>query len=207
MVLKKRVQIESDLRKIIKISKKSVFVKLSLTDLIESSRRMYVIFENYKSGEKFKINNNDENILLLENINSDFKGLYSNIKKIPKPIKDLLDRRWEKDPNTKESIKGSTELILNDICNLHDNYKKLIHSFLRDCQNGSIKNIDPVPIAIVHSAMTIWVEVLKNKYNLKNKIKLSKDLLFFLQQVFDAFAYEAEIKKSYYNWHILKNMS
>ena len=207
MVLKKREKIESELRTIIKGSKKNVFVKLSLTELIESSRRMYVIFEKYKSGEKFKINNNDENILLLKYIDSDFESLYSKIKKIPNPIKDLLDRKWDKDPNTKESIKGSTALILSDISNLHNNYKKLIYGLLRDFKNGTVENIDPVPIAIVHSAMTIWAEVLKNKYNLKNKTKFSKGLLFFLQQVFEAFDYEADIKKSYYNWHVLKNMS
>ena len=205
--MKKREQIESELRVIIKSSKKNLFVKLSLTELIKSSRRMYVIFENYKSGEKFKINNNDENILLLKYIDSDFKSLYSKIKKIPNPIKDLLDRKWEKDPNSKENIKGVTEIILKDLSNLHSNYKKIIHDLIRDFKNGTIENIDPVPIAIVHSAMTIWVEVLKNKYNLKNNMKLGKDLLVFLQQVFDVFACEADIKKSYYNWHVLKNLS
>ena len=123
------------------------------------------------------------------------------------PIKDLLDRKWEKDPNSKENIKGVTEIILKDLSNLHSNYKKIIHDLIRDFKNGTIENIDPVPIAIVHSAMTIWVEVLKNKYNLKNNMKLGKDLLVFLQQVFDVFACEADIKKSYYNWHVLKNLS
>ena len=73
--MKKREQIETELRKIIKGSKKNVFVKLSLTELIKSSRRMYVIFENYKSGEKFKIDSNDENIFLLNKIESDFQKL------------------------------------------------------------------------------------------------------------------------------------
>ena len=63
--MKKREQIESELRAIIKGSKKNIFVKLSLTELINSSRRMYVIYDNFKSGEKFKINNNDENSVLL----------------------------------------------------------------------------------------------------------------------------------------------
>ena len=55
--------------------------------------------------------------------------------------------------------------------------------------------------------MTIWVEVLKNKYNLKNKKILSKNLLIYLERVLEAFGYDADIKKSYYNWHELKNMS
>ena len=205
--MKKREQIEAELRTIIKNSKKNIFVKLTLTEQIENSRRMYLIYSAYLSGEKFKINNNDENILLLKYIDSDFKSLYSKIKKIPNPIKDLLDRKWEKDPNSKENIKGVTEIILKDLSNLHSNYKKIIHDLIRDFKNGTIENIDPVPIAIVHSAMTIWVEVLKNKYNLKNNMKLGKDLLVFLQQVFDVFACEADIKKSYYNWHVLKNLS
>ena len=74
-------------------------------------------------------------------------------------------------------------------------------------KNGTINNIDPIPIAIVHSAMTIWIEVLKNKYNLKNKKILSKNLLVYLEDVLEAFSYDADIKKSYYNWHELKNMS
>ena len=205
--MKKREQIEAELRTIIKNSKKNIFVKLTLTEQIENSRRMYLIYSAYLSGEKLKINNNDENILLLKYIDSDFKSLYSKIKKIPNPIKDLLDRKWEKDPNSKENIKGVTEIILKDLSNLHSNYKKIIHDLIRDFKNGTIENIDPAPIAIVHSAMTIWVEVLKNKYNLKNNMKLGKDLLVFLQQVFDVFACEADIKKSYYNWHVLKNLS
>ena len=55
--------------------------------------------------------------------------------------------------------------------------------------------------------MTIWVEVLKNKYNLKNKKILSKNLLNYLRDVFHAFGYDGDIKKCYYNWHDLKNMS
>ncbi len=204
--MKKREQIESELRSIIKGTKKSVFVKLSLTEQIESSRRMYVIYENFKSGEKFKINNNDENIFLLNNINSDFESLNSKIKKIPNPIKDLLDRKWEKEPNSKESIDGSTEIIYKNLSVLHKDFKKLVSVLIKDTKNGTIKNIDPVPIAIMHSAMIIWVEVLKNKYNLKNKKVLSKNLLIYLEGVFDAFSYKTDIKKCYYNWHVLKNM-
>ena len=122
--MKKREQIESELRTIIKSSKKNVFVKLSLSDLIKTSRRMYVIFENYKSGEKFKINNNDENILLLNKIESDFQKLNSKLTKIPTPIKDLLDRKWEQEPNSKESTDGSTELILNNRSYLQKDFKK-----------------------------------------------------------------------------------
>ena len=205
--MKKREQIESELRVIIKSSKKNLFVKLSLTELIKSSRRMYVIFENYKSGEKFKINNNDENILLLNKIESDFQNLNSKIKKIPTPIKDLLDRKWEHEPNSKESTDGSSELILKKLTDLQKDFKKLISIFVIDIKNGTINNIDPIPIAIVHSAMTIWVEVLKNKYNLKNKKILSKNLLNYLRDVFNAFGYDDDIKKCYYNWHDLKNMS
>ena len=205
--MKKREQIESELRVIIKSSKKNLFVKLSLTELIKSSRRMYVIFENYKSGEKFKINNNDENILLLNKIESDFQNLNSKIKKIPTPIKDLLDRKWEHEPNSKESTDGSSELILKKLTDLQKDFKKLISIFVIDFKNGTINNIDPIPIAIVHSAMTIWVEVLKNKYNLKNKKILSRNLLNYLRDVFHAFGYDDDIKKCYYNWHDLKNMS
>jgi hypothetical protein len=46
----------------------------------------------------------------LNNIVSDFENLNLKIKKIPKPIKELLDRKWEKEPNTKESLDGSTKL-------------------------------------------------------------------------------------------------
>ena len=207
MILKKREQIETELRKIIKGSKKNVFVKLSLTELIKSSRRMYVIFENYKSGEKFKIDSNDENIFLLNKIESDFQKLNLKIKKIPEPIKDLLDRKWEQEPNSKESIHGSTELILKKLSYLQKDFKKLISTVVTDNENETISNVDPIPIAIVHSAMTIWVEVLKNKYNVKNKKILSKNLLMYLENVLDAFGYDADIKNCYYNWHDLKNMS
>ena len=205
--MKKREQIETELRKIIKSSKKNIFVKLSLTELIKSSRRMYVIFENYKSGEKFKINNNDENILLLNKIESDFQNLNSKIKKIPTPIKDLLDRKWEHEPNSKESTDGSSELILKKLTDLQKDFKKLISIFVIDNENETISNVDPIPIAIVHSAMTIWVEVLKNKYNVKNKKILSKNLINYLEDVLNAFGYDADIKNCYYNWHDLKNMS
>ena len=205
--MKKREQIESELRVIIKSSKKNLFVKLSLTELIKSSRRMYVIFENYKSGEKFKINNNDENILLLNKIESDFQNLNSKIKKIPTPIKDLLDRKWEQEPNSKKRTDGSSELILKKLTDLQKEFKKLISTLVTDNENETISNVDPIPIAIVHSAMTIWVEVLKNKYNLKNKKILSKNLLMYLEDVFDAFGCDADIKNCYYNWHDLKNMS
>ena len=205
--MKKREQIESELRAIIKGSKKNIFVKLSLTELINSSRRMYVIYDNFKSGEKFKINNNDENLQLLTDIVSDFKNLNLKIKKIPKPIKDLLDRKWEKEPNSKESIDGSTEIIYKNLSILHKDFEKLVSILIKDTKSGKINNIDPVPIAIIHAAMIIWVEVLKNKYNLKNEKLLSKNLFNYLKNVFKAFDYEADIKKSYYNWHVLKNMS
>ena len=54
-MVKKQEQIESELRSILKKAKKGIFVKLSLTNLIEGSRRMYVIYNFYKSGNKFKL--------------------------------------------------------------------------------------------------------------------------------------------------------
>ena len=205
--MKKQEQIESELRSVIKRAKKSVFLKLTLTELIESSRRMYLIYNVYKSGEKFKINNSDENILLLNKIGSDFESLNSKIKKIPKPIKELLDRKWEKEPNTKESLDGSTQIMLKKLLDLQKDFKKLVMTLNKDFKSGIIMNVDPIPIAVTHSAMTIWVELLKNKYNLKNQKVISKNLVTFLQEVFDVFACEADVKKSYMNWHNLKNMS
>jgi hypothetical protein len=205
--MKKQEQIESELRSVIKRAKKSVFLKLTLTELIESSRRMYLIYNVYKSGEKFKINNSDENILLLNKIGSDFESLNSKIKKIPKPIKELLDRKWEKEPNTKESLDGSTQIMLKKLLDLQKDFKKLVMTLNKDFKSGIIKNVDPIPIAVTHSAMTIWVELLKNKYNLKNQKVINKNLITFLQEVFDVFACEADVKKSYMNWHKLKNMS
>ena len=205
--MKKREQIESELRGVIKGSKKNIFVKLSLTELINSSRRMYVIYDNFKSGEKFKINNNDENLQLLTDIVSDFKNLNLKIKKIPKPIKDLLDRKWEKEPNSKERIDGSSEIIYKYLSILHKDFEKLVSILIKDTKSGKINNVDPIPIAIIHAAMIILVEVLKNKYNLKNEKLLSKNLFNYLKNVFKAFDYEADIKKSYYNWHVLKNVS
>ena len=205
--MKKQEQIESELRSVIKRAKKSVFLKLTLTELIESSRRMYLIYNVYKSGEKFKINNSDENILLLNKIGSDFESLNSKIKKIPKPIKELLDRKWEKEPNTKESLDGSTQIMLKKLLDLQKDFKKLVLTLNKDFKSGIIMNVDPIPIAVTHSAMTIWVELLKNKYNLKNQKVINKNLITFLQEVFDVFACEADVKKSYMNWHNLKNMS
>ena len=205
--MKKQEQIESELRSAIKRAKKSVFLKLTLTELIESSRRMYLIYNVYKSGEKFKINNSDENILLLNKIGSDFESLNLKIKKIPKPIKELLDRKWEKEPNTKESLDGSTQIMLKKLLDLQKDFKKLVLTLNKDFKSGIIMNVDPIPIAVTHSAMTIWVELLKNKYNLKNQKVINKNLITFLQEVFDVFACEADVKKSYMNWHNLKNMS
>ena len=204
--MKKQEQIESELRFVIKRAKKNVFVKLTLTELIENSRRMYLIYNTYKSGEKFKINNNDENILFLNDISSNFESLNLKIKKIPKPIKELLDRKWEKEPNTKESLDGSTEVLLKKLLELQKEFKKLVLTLNKDFKNGTIINIDPIPIAVTHSAMTIWTELLKNKYNLKNQKIISKNLINFLQEVFEVFACEADVKKSYMNWHTLKNM-
>jgi len=204
--LKNREQIESELRTIIKKSKKGVFVKLTLTNLIVISRRMYVIYENFKSGEKFKINNKDENVLILNNILLDFKKLNKNIDNIPANLKELLDRRWEQTPNTKESLYGTTRILSEKLQDLEVEFRNLINILLRELKDGSIKNIDPIPIAIIHSAMIIWEEELKNKYNKKNKKIINKNLLNFLEQVFDAFSCNEDIKSNYYNWHDFKNM-
>ena len=205
-ILKKKEQIESELRTIIKNSKKGIFVNLTLTNLIEISRRMYVIYENFKSGEKFEINNNDENISILNNVLKDFKKLNKNIDNIPNYLKELIDRRWEQIPNTKESLDGSTKLLQTKLQELEKEFKNLISIFSKDLKDGTIRNIDPAPIAIIHSAMIIWEEELKNKYNKKNKKIINKNLLNYLEQVFDAFSCDADIKSNYYNWHNFKNM-
>ena len=204
--MKKKEQIESELRTIIKNSKKGIFVSLTLTNLIEISRRMHVIYENFKSGEKFKINNNDENILILNNVLKEFKELNKNIDNIPNYLKELIDRRWEQTPNTKERLDGSTKLLQKKLQGLEEEFKNLISIFSSDLKDRTIINIDPAPIAIIHSAMIIWEEELKNKYNKKNKKIINKNLSKYLEQVFDALSCDADIKSNYYNWHNLKNM-
>ena len=205
--MKKKEQIKAELRAIIKNSKKGIFVNLTLTNLIEISRRMFVIYENFKSGEKFKIKNNDENILILSNILTDFKKLNKNIDNIPNYLRDLIDRKWEQTPNTKQSVYGSTKLLQRKLQTLEEDFKNLINIFTKDLKDGAIKNIDPAPIAIIHSAMIIWEEELKNKYNKKNKKIINKSLLKYLEQVFDAFSCDEDVKSNYYNWHNIKNMS
>ena len=204
--MRNKEQIESELRTIIKNSKKGIFVNLTLTNLIEISRRMYFIYENFKSGDKFKIKNDNENILILNNVLADFKKLNNNIDNIPNYIKDLIDRKWEQTPNTKESLYGSTRLLQKKLKDLEEKFKSLTTIFSKELKDGNIKNIDPIPIAIIHSAMIIWEEELKNKYNKKNKKIINKNLLKFLEQVFDAFSCNEDIKSNYYNWHNLKNM-
>ena len=179
MAERKREQIEADLRTIIKGSKKSIFVKLSLTELIENSRRMYLIYNVHKSGDKFNLNNDDDKISLLRKIDFDFQNLKTLIKKIPKPLEELLDRKWEKDPNSKQSREGSTSIILKNLTDLHAEFSQNLNYLDQGISAGKIYNIDPIPIAIIESAMTIWIEVLKNKN------RLNKDLLIFLQKVFD----------------------
>ena len=201
MAERKREQIEAELRTIIKSSKKSIFVKLSLTELIENSRRMYLIYNVHKSGEKFNLNNDDDKIYLLRKIDFDFQNLKNLIKKIPKPLKELLDRKWEKDPNSKHSREGSTSIILKNLTDLHAEFSENLNLLDKDINTGKIYNIDPVPIAVIESAMTIWIEVLKNKN------RLNKDLVNFLQKIFDAFTCEADIKESYKNWQLLKSMN
>ena len=133
--MKKKEQIESELRGIIKNSKKGIFVNLSLTNLIEISRRMFVIYENFKSKEKFKIQNNDENILILSNILTDFKKLNKNIDNIPNYLRDLIDRKWEQTPNTKPSVYGSTKLLQRKLQTLEEDFKNLINIFSKDLKN------------------------------------------------------------------------
>jgi hypothetical protein len=162
---------------------------------------MYKIYNAYKSGEKFKINNDDDKISLLRKIDNDFQNLKTKIKKIPDPLKNLLDRKWESEPNSKHSREGSTSIILKNLSDLHVEFSKNVNLLDDDIQNGKIYNVDPIPIAIVQSSMTIWIEVLKNKD------KLSKDLLTFLQKVFDAFVCDSDVKSSYKNWQLLKSMN
>ena len=162
--MRNKEQIESELRTIIKNSKKGMFVNLTLTNLIEISRRMYFIYENFKSGDKFKIKNDNENILILNNVLADFKKLNNNIDNIPNYLKDLIDRKWEQPPNTKESLYGSTRLLQKKLKDLEEKFKSLTTIFSKELKDGNIKNIDPIPIAIIHSAMIIWEEELKNLF-------------------------------------------
>ena len=134
-ILKKKEQIESELRKIIKNSKKGIFVNLTLTNLIEISRRMYVIYDNFKSGEKFEINNKDENISILNNVLKDFKKLNKNIDNIPNYLKELIDRRWEQIPNTKESLDGSTKLLQTKLQEIEEEFQNLISIFSKDLKD------------------------------------------------------------------------
>jgi hypothetical protein len=68
-------------------------------------------------------------------------------------------------------------------------------------------NVDPIPIAIIQSAMAIWVDVLKNKLPLKDNSKINKNISIFLQEVFDAFDCKEDIKKSFSDWHNTKSMN
>ena len=205
-MLKKREQIESELRSVLKQAKKGIFIKLSLTNLIEASRRMYVIYNSYKSGDKFKLNSNDEAIESLNKINLDFEHLSKKIKKIPSPIKDLLDRKWEKDPNSEESIYGSTAIILKKFIVLKKDFSNLSRILNDDFKNGTIVNIDPIPMAIIQSAMTIWVDFLKNKIPKKINKKINKDILFFVQKVFEVFECKEDISQSFYDWYKINKL-
>ncbi|MDB9869541.1 hypothetical protein OAD33_00565 [Alphaproteobacteria bacterium] len=206
-MLKKQEQIESELRSVIKKAKKGIFVKLSLTNLIEASRRMYVIYNFYKSGNKFKLDSNDETINLLNKINLDFDNLSRKIKKIPVPIKKLLDRKWEKEPNSEESVHGHSSIILKKLIILKKDFSNLSNTLNEDFKNGVILNIDPIPMAIIQSAMTIWVDLLKNKMPKKNNKNISKDLLIFIEQVFEVFDCKEDVSKSFYTWHDINSMN
>ena len=137
-ILKKKEQIESELRTIIKKTKKGIFVNLTLTNLIEISRRMFVIYENFKSGEKFEINNNDENLLILNEVKKDFKNLNSKIENIPLYLRDLIDRKWEKEPNTRESIDGSTRLLQKKLFSIENEFNYLVDNFSNDLKNKKL---------------------------------------------------------------------
>ena len=206
-MLKKQEQIESELRSVIKKAKKGIFVKLSLTNLIEASRRMYVIYNFYKSGNKFKLDSNDETINLLNKINLDFDNLSRKIKKIPVPIKKLLDRKWEKEPNSEESVHGHSSIILKKLIILKKDFSNLSNTLNEDFKNGVILNIDPIPMAIIQSTMTIWVDLLKNKMPKKNNKKISKDLLIFIEQVFEVFDCKEDVSKSFYTWHDINSIN
>jgi len=206
-MVKKQEQIESELRSVIKKAKKGIFVKLSLTNLIEASRRMYVIYNFYKSGNKFKLDSNDETINLLNKINLDFDNLSRKIKKIPVPIKKLLDRKWEKEPNSEESVHGHSSIILKKLIILKKDFSNLSNTLNEDFKNGVILNIDPIPMAIIQSAMTIWVDLLKNKMPKKNNKNISKDLLIFIEQVFEVFDCKEDVSKSFYTWHDINSMN
>ena len=206
-MVKKQEQIESELRSVIKKAKKGIFVKLSLTNLIEASRRMYVIYNFYKSGNKFKLDSNDETINLLNKINLDFDNLSRKIKKIPVPIKKLLDRKWEKEPNSEESVHGHSSIILKKLIMLKKDFSNLSNTLNEDFKNGVILNIDPIPMAIIQSAMTIWVDLLKNKMPKKNNKKISKDLLIFIEQVFEVFDCKEDVSKSFYTWHDINSIN
>jgi len=104
-------------------------------------------------------------------------------------------------------LDGSTKLLQTKLQELEEEFENLISIFSKDLKDGTIRNIDPAPMAIIHSAMIIWEEELKNKYNKKNKKIINKNLLNYLKQVFDAFSCDADIKSNYYNWHNFKNMT
>ena len=59
------------------------------------------------------------------------------------------------------------KVIAKKLQELEKEFKNLISIFSKDLKDGTIRNIDPAPIAIIHSAMIIWEEELKNKYNKK----------------------------------------
>ena len=131
--------------------------------------------------------------MILSNILTDFKKLNNNIDNIPNYLRELIDRKWEQTPNSKQIVYCSTKLLQRKLEILEDEFKNLINIFSRELKNGTIKNIDPAPIAIIHSAMIIWEEELKKKYNKKNKKIINKSLLKYLEQIFDAFSCDADV--------------
>ena len=80
---------------------------------------------------------NDENILILSNVLIDFKKLNKNIDNIPNYLRELIDRKWEQTPNTKQSVYGSTKLLQKKLQILEEEFKNLINIFSKDLKDGS----------------------------------------------------------------------
>ena len=76
-----------------------------------------------------------------------------------------------------KSQKYFPQIMLKKLLDLQKDFKKLVMTLNKDFKSGIILNLDPIPIAVTHSAMTIWVELLKNKYNLKNQKINSQNII------------------------------
>ena len=67
------------------------------------------------------------------------KKLNKNIDNIPNYLKELIDRRWEQIPNTKESLDGSTKLLQTKLQEIEEEFKNLISIFSKDLKDGMHK--------------------------------------------------------------------